>query len=610
MLLIGVNGNLNCFAIGNRHQAAQGICGVADQQLFRRIDFGHGVGVRVRRLFQEEEAFLIILLAEEHDLCVVLTTMENGILRLAGFFQFSFRADSAALVAKIFAAALPVEGRFCGRAIPVGHSEVDRARLAGGYFLAQLAFGAGCCKAFHRGSSVERSIYGRKCAPCRSILLAAVRTGQPVILGRSDRGAFLCGFALDHADVRAVFSRPVHSALRVILLEGGCFLNALFLCSGHLLRPVRPAVVWLALRSAPAVRVCHGYIANAGGQCADRQRGRIAVIIHRRRLRQCVCCHHQPVLGAVHCGRCVTHGQCRAGRAAYIFPRRRARAALLPLHGKGSLRIALEYCGRKNCILSGAHRLIGDRTDLNIVRSVFLRRGKADRAAVHRLHAVGAAARHKGVGHISRQIVQLKAVLRSGNGTNKSIRPCGALYHAVDTILLRRTAARTPGERCAGAGKRFYCQISGRRGRRGDIFHQISQRGDLFPIERHVPHGEVPREAIAGRRGAVHRAAVLRACAVHFGAGLGKGITGSAAHLRSADLFPCHHIHREFVLKTLLCLLGNGNSLFDVALTRQLGPAAVGHERGRAACVGDLADVGAVAEGVARLCQPILGNGF
>ena len=382
------------------------------------------------------------------------------------------------------------------------------------------------------------------------------------------------------------------------------------LCIGRSLRPVRPAVVWLALRSVPAVRVCHGYIANAGGQCADRQRGRVAVIIHRRRLRQCVCCHHQPVLGAVHCGRCVTHGQCRAGRVAYIFPRRRARVALLPLHGKGSLRIALEYCGQKNCILSGAHRLIGDRTDLNIVRAVFLRRGKADRAAVHRLHAVGAAARHKGVGHISRQIVQLKAALRSGNGTNKSIRPCGVLHHAVDTVLLRRTAARTPGERCAGAGKRFYCQISGRRGRRGDIFHQIAQRGDLFPIERHVPHGEVPREAIAVRLGAVHRAAVLRACAVHFGVALGKGITGSAAHLRSADLFPCHHIHREFVLKTLLCLLGNGNGLFDVALTRQLGPAAVGHERGRAACVGDLADVGAVAEGVARLCQPILGNGF
>ena len=610
MLLIGVNGNLNCFAIGNRHQAAQGICGVADQQLFRRIDFGHGVGVRVRRLFQEEEAFLIILLAEEHDLCVVLTTTENGILRLVGSFQFSFRADSAAVVVEIFAAALPVEGRFCGRAIPVGHSEVDRARLAGGYFLAQLAFGAGCCKAFHRGSSVERSIYGRKRFPCHSILIVAVRTGQLVIMGLRDRGAVLCGFALDHADVRAFFSRPVHSALHATLLEGGCFLNDLLLCSGRLLRPVRPAVVWLALRSFPAVRACHGYSANAGGQCADRQRGRVAVIIHRRRLRQCVCCHHQPVLGAVHCGRCVTHGQSRAGRVAYIFPRRRARAALLPLHGKGSLRIALEYCGRKNCILSGAHRLIGDRTDLNIVRAVFLRRGKADRAAVHRLHAVGAAARHKGVGRISRQIVQLKAVLRSGNGTNKSIRPCGVLHHAVDTILLRRTAARTPGERCAGAGNRFYCQISGRRGRRGDIFHQIAQRGDLFPIERHVPHGEVPREAIAVRLGAVHRAAVLRACAVHFGAGLGKGITGSAAHLRSADLFPCHHIHREFVLKTLLCLLGNANGLFDVALTRQLGPAAVGHERGRAACVGDLADVGAVAEGVARLCQPILGNGF
>ena len=136
MLRIGVNGNLNCFAIGNRHQAAQGICVVADQQLFRRIDFGHGVGARVRRLFQEEEAFLITLLAEEHDLCVVLTTMENGILRLVGFFQFSFRADSAAVVVEIFAAALPVEGRFCGKAIPVGHSEVDRARLAGGYFLA------------------------------------------------------------------------------------------------------------------------------------------------------------------------------------------------------------------------------------------------------------------------------------------------------------------------------------------------------------------------------------------------------------------------------------------------------------------------------------------
>ena len=613
MLLIGVNGNLNCFAIGNRHQAAQGICGGADQQLFRRIDFGHGVGVRVRRLFQEEEAFLIILLAEEHDLCVVLTTIENGILRLVGFFQFNSHADSAAVVVEIFAAALPVEGRFCGQAIPVGHSEADRARLAGGYFLAQLASGEGCCKAFHLGRSVELSIYGRKYVPCHSILLAAVRTGQLVILGLRDRGAVLavlCGFALDHADVRAVFSRPVHSALRVILLEGGCFLNALFLCSGHLLRPVRPAVVWLALRSFPAVRVCHGYIANAGGQCADRQRGRVAVIIHRRRRRQCVCCHHQPVLGAVHCDRCVTHGQYRAGRVAYIFPRRRARAALLPLHGKGSHRIALEYCGRKNCILSGAHRLIGDRTDLNIVRAVFLRRGKADRAAVHRLHAVGAAARHKGVGHISRQIVQLKAFLRSGNGTNKSIRPCGALYHAVDTILLRRTAARTPGERCAGAGKRFYCQISGRRGRRGDIFHQIAQRGDLFPIERHVPHGEVPREAIAVRLGAVHRAAVLRACAVHFGVALGKGITGSAAHLRSADLFPCHHIHREFVLKTLLCLRGNANGLFDVALTRQLGPAALGHESVRAACVGDLAGVGAVAEGVARLCQPILGNGF
>ena len=492
----------------------------------------------------------------------------------------------------------------------MGHSEVDRARLAGGYFLAQLAFGVGCCKAFHLGSSAERSIYGRKCVPCHSICLVAVRTGQPVILGLRDRGAALCGFALDHADVRAVFSRPVHSALHAILLEGGCFLNALFLCSGRLLRPVRPAVVWLALRSFPAVRVFHGYIANAGGQCADRQRGRVAVIIHRRRLRQCVCCHHQPVLGAVHCGRCVTHGQCQAGRVVYIFPRRRARAALLPLHGKGSILIALEYCGRKNCILSGAHRLIGDLTDLNIVRAVFLRRGKADRAAVHRLHAVGAAARHKGVGHISRQIFQLKAALRSGNGTNKSIRPCGVLHHAVDTILLRRTAARTPGERCAGAGKRFYCQISGRRRRRGDIFHQIAQRGDLFPIERHVPHGEVPREAIAGRRGAVHRAAVLRACGVHFGAGLGKGITGSAAHLRSADLFPCHHIHREFVLKTRLCLLGNGNGLFDVALTRQLGPAAFGHESVRAACVGDLADVGAVAEGVARLCQPILGNGF
>ena len=611
MLRIGVNGNLNCFAIGNRHQAAQGICVAADQQLFRRIDFGHGVGVRVRRLFQEEEAFLIILLAEEHDLCVVLTMIENGILRLVGFFQFSSRADSAAVVVEIFAAALPVEGRFCGRAIPVGHSEADRARLAGGYFLAQLAFGVGCCKAFRLGSSVERSIYGRKCVPCHSIWLAAVRTGQLVILGLRARGAVLvlCGFALDHADVRAVFSRPVHSALHVILLEGGCFLNALFLCSGRSLRPVRPAVVWIALRSFPAVRVCHGYSANAGGQCADRQRGRVAVIIHRRRLRQCVCCHHQPVLGAVHCDRCVTHGQSRAGRVAYIFPRRRARVALLPLHGKGSLRIALEYCGRKNCIPSGAHRLIGDLTDLNIVRAVFLRRGKADRAAVHRLHAVGAAARHKGVGHISRQIVQLKAALRSGNGTNKSMRPCGALYHAVDTILLRRTAARTPDERCAGAGKRFYCQISGRRGRRGDIFHQIAQRGDLFPIERHVPHGEVPREAIAVRLGAVHRAAVLRACAVHFGAGLGKGITGSAAHLRSADLFPCHHIHREFVLKTLLCLLGNGNGLFDVALTRQLGPA-LGHESVRAACVGDLADVGAVAEGVARLCQPILGNGF
>ena len=143
-----------------------------------------------------------------------------------------------------------------------------------------------------------------------------------------------------------------------------------------------------------------------------------------------------------------------------------------------------------------------------------------------------------------------------------------------------------------------------------DIIHQIAQRGDLFPIERHVPHDEVPREAIAVRLGAVHRAAVLRACAVHFGVALGKGITGSAAHLRSADLFPCHHIHREFVLKTLLCLRGNGNGLFDVALTRQLGPAAFGLERGRAACVGDLADVGAVAEGVARLCQPILGNGF
>ena len=539
--------------------------------------------------------------------------MENGILWLVGFFQFSFRADIAAAVVEIFAAALPVEGRFCGRAIPVGHSEVGRARLAGlagGYFLAQLASGEGCCKAFHRGRSVERSIYGRKRFLCHSILIVAVRTGQLVILGLRDRGAVLCGFALDHADVRAAFSRPVHGAPCTVLLKGGCFLNGLLLCIGRLLRPVRPAVVWLALRSVPAVRVYHGYSANAGGQCADRQRGRVAVIIHRRRLRQCVCCHHQPVLGAVHCDRCVTHGQSRAGRVAYIFPRRRARAALLPLHGKGSLRIALEYCGRKNCILSGAHRLIGDRTDLNIVRSVFLRRGKADRAAVHRLHAVGAAARHKGVGHISRQIVQLKAVLRSGNGTNKSIRPCGALYHAVDTILLRRTAARPPGERCAGAGKRFYCQISGRRGRRGDIFHQIAQRGDLFPIERHVPHGEVPREAIAVRLGAVHRAAVLRACAVHFGAGLGKGITGSAAHLRSADLFPCHYIHREFVLKTLLCLLGNGNGLFDVALTRQLGPAAVGHERGRAACVGDLADVGAVAEGVARLCQPILGNGF
>ena len=97
LLLIGVNGNLNCFAIGNRHQAAQGICVAADQQLFRRIDFGHGVGARVRRLFQEEEAFLIILLAEEHDLFVVITTMENGILRLVGFFQFSFRADSAAV---------------------------------------------------------------------------------------------------------------------------------------------------------------------------------------------------------------------------------------------------------------------------------------------------------------------------------------------------------------------------------------------------------------------------------------------------------------------------------------------------------------------------------
>ena len=545
--------------------------------------------------------------------------MENGILRLVGFFQFSFRADSAAVVVEIFAAALPVEGRFCGRAIPAGHSEVDLARLAGlagGYFLAQLAFGEGCCKAFRLGSSVELSIYGRKCAPCHSICLVAVRTGQLVILGLRDRGAVLavlaalCGFALDHADVRALFSRPVHSALHVILLEGGCFLNALLLCSGRSLRPVRPAVVWLALRSFPAVRVCHGYIANAGGQCADRQRGRVAVIIHRRRLLQCVCCHHQPVLGAVHCGRCVTHGQFRPGRVVYIFPRRRARAALLPLHAKGSLLIALEYCGRKNCILSGAHRLIGDLTDLNIVRAVFLRRGKADRAAVHRLHAVGAAARHKGVGHISRQIVQLKAALRSGNGTNKSMRPCGALYHAVDTILLRRTAARIPGERCAGAGKRFYCQISGRRGRRGDIFHQIAQRGDLFPIERHVPHGEVPREAIAVRRGAVHRAAVLRACAVHLGAGLGKGITGSAAHLRSADLFPCHHIHREFVLKTRLCLLGNGNGLFDVALTRQLGPAALGHESVRAACVGDLAGVGAVAEGVARLCQPILGNGF
>ena len=186
----------------------------------------------------------------------------------------------------------------------MGHSEVDRARLlAGGYFLAQLAFGVVCCKAFHRGRSVELSIYGRKRFPCHSILIVAVRIGQLVILGLRDRGAVLavlCGFALDHADVRAVFSRPVHSALHVILLEGGCFLNALWLCSGRLLRPVRPAVVWLALRSVPASRVCHGYIANAGGQCADRQRGRVAVIIHRRRLRQCVCCHHQPVLGAVH----------------------------------------------------------------------------------------------------------------------------------------------------------------------------------------------------------------------------------------------------------------------------------------------------------------------